>query len=70
MALSHGVSVLLTLLLGPLLGTLAWGYWRSRRDEPASGLLASRDDLLLVFLLLAAVGFGAFLVFLLLAVAE
>ncbi len=66
MALSHGMSVLLSVLLGPLLGALAWGYWRSRRDGAANGLLNGRDDLLLAFLLLAAASFGAFLVFLLL----
>ncbi len=70
MVLSHGVSVLLTVLLGPVLGTLAWGYWRSRRGEAVNGLLGGRDDLLLIFLLLAAAGFGAFLVFILLTVGE
>ncbi len=66
MALPLGISVLLAILLGPLLGTLAWGFWRTRHEEAAKGVLSGRDDLLLAFLLLAAVSFGAFLVFLLL----
>lgn len=70
MTLSQGIPVLLTFILGPLLSMLAWGYWRSRHAEAAKGPVSNRDNLLLAFLLLAALSFGAFLVFVLLTVGE
>lgn len=64
---TYEAPVLLTLLLGPLLGFLAWGFWRSRHDEAASHFLGLRDDVLLASLLLAVLAIGAFFIYLLLA---
>ncbi len=66
MVLTHGPPLLLGLLLGPLIAVLAWGTWRYRRREAGSGPFRSRDDVLFVMLLLAALAIGAFLAYLLL----
>jgi hypothetical protein len=65
MVLTHGPPLLLALLLGPLIGVLAWGIWRYRRREAGSGPLGGRDDVLFMFMLLAALAIGAFLAYLL-----
>jgi hypothetical protein len=68
MSLPHGPPLLLGLLLGPLLGALAWGFWRSRRGETGDSGPGISDDVLLVFVLLAALAIGASLAYIFLVV--
>jgi hypothetical protein len=68
MSLTHGPPLLLSLLLGPLLGALVWGLWRLRSGATAGRDLGDRDSVLLVFLLLAALAIGAFLAYVLIVV--
>ncbi len=64
MALSHEAPLLLTLLLGPLLSFLVWGFWHSRHDDDsAQQNWRFRDDILVGFLVLAAVAVIAFILY-------
>ncbi len=63
MSLSHGPPLLLSLLLGPLLGALIWGFWRSLHPGARDSGMGVGDDVLTVFLLLAALVIGALLAY-------
>lgn len=60
------VPLLLSLLVGLLLGLIAWGILRARSPEDGGGLMGTRDDLLWGLLLLAGLSIVVFISFLLL----
>ena len=63
---AHAIPLLLSILVGLLLGLLVWGFWRTWRREVGGALLETRDDLLLGLLMLAAFALGIFLTYVLL----
>ncbi|GAB4535876.1 MAG: hypothetical protein Kow0063_20700 [Anaerolineae bacterium] len=60
----HAIPLLLSLLVGLLLGLIIWGLWRANRHE-GSALMGTRDDLLLGLLLLAGFALGVFMAYVL-----
>jgi hypothetical protein len=70
MSVTHGPPLLLSVLLGPLLGALAWGLWRSRRSDAPNSRFGVGDDVLTVFLLLAALAIGALLAYIFIGVGD
>ena len=60
------IPLLLIMLVALLLGLVAWGFWRTRGQETNGISMASRDDVLLGFLVWAAVALVIFLVYALL----
>ena len=66
MTLAHSALLLLSLLVGLMIGLVAWGFVRSRRHMGNEALLRSPDGLLLGLLVLAAFAIGVFLTYLLL----
>ncbi len=60
------IPLILILLLALLFGLVAWGFWRTRGQEISGVPMASRDDVLLGFLVLAALALVIFLVYVLL----
>ena len=60
------IPLLLISLVALLFGLVAWGFWRTRGQEINGIPMASRDDVLLGFLVLAAVALVIFLVYALL----
>ena len=60
------IPLLLIVLVALLLGLVAWGFWRARGQEISGIPMTSRDDMLLGFLVLAAVALAIFLVYALL----
>ena len=60
------IPLLLIVLVALMLGLVAWGFWRTRGQETNGISMASRDDVLLGFLVLAAVALVIFLVYALL----
>ncbi len=60
------IPLILILLVALLLGLVAWGFWRARGQEINGISMTSRDDVLLGFLVLAAVALAIFLVYALL----
>lgn len=61
----HKIPVLLSILVGLVLGLVVWGLLRTRRHEPGSTLMGTWDGLLLGLLVLASITLGAFLTYLL-----
>lgn len=61
------IPTLLGLLVGLLLGLVAWGFWRAWGHEIGDSLMGSRDDVLLGLLILAAFALGIFLTYALLS---
>ena len=62
----HLMPLLLSLLVGLLLGLIAWGIQRARSPEGDGGLMGTQDDLLWGLLLLAGLAIVVFITFLLL----
>jgi hypothetical protein len=62
----HLMPLLLSLLVGLLLGLIAWGIQRARSPEADGGLMGTQDDLLWGLLLLAGLAIVVFITFLLL----
>ncbi len=62
----HLAPVLVSLMVGLLLGMVTWSQVRSRRHNAASAGAQTHDDLLVAFLVLAAFGLGAFVTYVLL----
>ncbi len=60
------IPLLLILLVAFVLGLVAWGFWRTRGQEINGISMTSRDDVLLGFLVLAAVALAIFLIYALL----
>jgi|GEM_PF-930673 len=68
--LSAGATpMLLSLLVGLLIGLLGWGVARQRLPRHTGNLMEPRDDLLLGLLVLAAFSLGVFLTYLLITMA-
>ncbi len=57
------IPLLLIVLVAFMLGLIAYGFWRVRGQETSSNPMASRDDVLLGFLLLAALALLIFLTY-------
>jgi len=70
MGSARAIPLLLSVLLGPLLGVLAWGFWRVRRRETGNAQIGSQDGLLVALSALAAIALGLFLTYLLLGLAQ
>jgi cytosine/uracil/thiamine/allantoin permease len=70
MGFVHAIPLLLGVLLGPLLGVLAWGFWCVRRRETGNAQIGSQDGLLVALSALAAIALGLFLTYLLLGLAQ
>ena len=66
MASLHGISLLLSILAGLLIGWLVWALLRYRRHRLDDSTLEVRDDVLLLLLALAAFSLGSFMTYLLL----
>jgi hypothetical protein len=60
------IPLFLIMLVALVLGLVAWGFWRARGQEINGVPMASRDDVLLGFLVLGAVALAIFLVYALL----
>jgi hypothetical protein len=68
--LSVGATpMLLSLLVGLLIGFLGWGVARQRLPPRSGRLMEQRDDLLVGLLVLAAFSLGVFLTYLLITMA-
>jgi uncharacterized membrane protein len=65
----HATPVLLSLLVGLLLGLVGWDIVRTRRPRNEVRFAETTDDLMLGLLVLAAFTLGAFLTYVLLSVA-
>ncbi len=66
---SHATPLLLSVLVGLLLGLVGWDVARGRLSREEAGTMDTRDGLLLGLLVLAAFTLGAFLTYLLLTFA-
>ncbi len=62
----HPIPLLLIILVGLLLGLVAWGFLRVRGRGDGDALMMLRDDVLLGLLALAAFTLGVFLAYILL----
>jgi hypothetical protein len=60
------IPLILTMLIALMLGLITYGIWRTRGQELSGTPLTSRDDVLLGFLVLAAVALVVFLTYALL----
>jgi hypothetical protein len=59
----HAILFLLSILVGLLIGLVAWGFYRARNHRFDKALLAKRDDMLLGLVVLAAFSLGIFLTY-------
>jgi hypothetical protein len=66
MSLMHAVPLLLSILVGLLLGLVTWGFFRMRHHSADDGLVETRDDLLFGMLAFAVFSLGAFVTYVLL----
>ncbi len=57
------IPLILIILVAFLLGLVAWGFWRTQGQESNGIPMTARDDVLLGFLVLAAVALAIFLVY-------
>jgi hypothetical protein len=64
----RAIPVLLAILVGLLLGLLAWGFFRIQSHESGEALIGARDDVLTGLLVLAAFALGVFLTYMVLAI--
>jgi hypothetical protein len=67
MSFVHMIPLLLSLLVGLLLGLIAWGLWRAAKQKSGIALMGTRDDLLLGLLVLAGFAMGVFMTYVLLS---
>jgi cytosine/uracil/thiamine/allantoin permease len=71
MGFVRAIPLLLGVLLGPLLGVLAWGFWRVRRRKTGNAQIGSQDSLFVALSALAAIALALFLLtYLLLGLAQ
>lgn len=61
----HRAPLLLSVLIGLLLGLTAWGFVHARNQKAGNALMDTHDKLLLGLLLLACFALGAFLSYIL-----
>ncbi len=66
MSLMHTVPLLLSILVGLLLGLVTWGFLRIHRQAADDSIVETRDDILFGLLALAAFSLGAFITYVLL----
>jgi hypothetical protein len=59
----HAILLLLTILVGLLIGLMMWGVYRARIRKADSVMPGSRDDVLLGLMILAAFSLGIFLTY-------
>jgi hypothetical protein len=67
MLLMHSTPLLLSILVGLLIGLIAWGFWRTHQQDVNGALTGGLDDLLVGFLVLAGFASGVLLTYLLTA---
>lgn len=63
MSYARAGPLLLFIIVELLLGALGWGLWRVRRHADREAFWETADDVLVLFLALAAFALGAFLTF-------
>jgi hypothetical protein len=62
----HIIPLLLSALVGLLVGLVTWGFLRVRRHATEENLIETRDEVLLALLAVAAFSLGAFVSYVLL----
>ncbi|MCD6290133.1 MAG: hypothetical protein J7M34_06475, partial [Anaerolineae bacterium] len=62
----HTVPLLVSLLVGAILGLVTWERLRTRRHGVGRVLMETRDELLIGLLILAALAVGVFVTYILL----
>lgn len=62
----HAIPLLISILIGLLLGLITWGFLRARGHEFDRAPIEVRDDVLIGLLVLAAFALGIFLTYALL----
>ncbi|RME48558.1 MAG: hypothetical protein D6791_03005 [Chloroflexi bacterium] len=67
MSFVNVAPMLLSLLVGVLLGLVTWEFLRTRRQEVGDALMSAQDEFLIGLLVLAAFALGVFLAYLLLS---
>jgi len=60
------IPLILIMLIALMLGLIAYGFWRARSREASGIPMASRDDVLVGFMVLAALALVIFLTYALL----
>jgi hypothetical protein len=60
------IPLILIMLIALMLGLIAYGFWRARGQEASGIPMASRDDVLVGFMVLAALALVIFLTYALL----
>jgi hypothetical protein len=65
MSLTHTVSLVLSILVGALLGLVTWGFLRLRHHSPSDELVETRDEVLYGLLAFAVFSLGAFVTYIL-----
>jgi len=65
MSSQNAIPILLSVLVGAVLGLVVWGLRRSRRHVVGDSVMGTRDDVLLGLLMLAAFALGVFLTYVL-----
>jgi hypothetical protein len=68
MSLMHTVPLLLSVLVGLLLGLVTWGFLRIRGHPAGDDLGETRDEVLFGLLAFAVFSLGAFVTYLLLLI--
>ena len=65
MSSQNAIPILLSVLVGAVLGLVVWGLRRSRRHVVGDAVMVTRDDALLGLLVLVAFALGVFLTYVL-----
>jgi hypothetical protein len=68
MSLTRTVPLLLSVLVGLLLGLVTWGFLRVQRHADDENLIETRDEVLFGLLAFAVFSLGAFVTYILLMV--
>jgi hypothetical protein len=59
----HAILLLLSILVGLLIGLMTWGFFQARNHKFDASVLGKRDDVLLGLMVLAAFSLGIFLTY-------
>lgn len=59
----HAILLLLSILVGLLIGLMTWGVFRARTRKIDNAMQVSRDEVLLGLMMLAAFSLGIFLTY-------
>jgi hypothetical protein len=65
MSSPHAIPILLSILVGAVLGLVVWGLQRTRSHVVGDSVMGTRGDVLLGLLVLAAFALGVFLTYVL-----